>query len=61
MTQTALDQIIQQDYPHGFITDIEADTFPPGLSEEVIRAISAKKKEPEFMLEWRLKSYLHER
>jgi len=55
------DQIINdrlsQDYEHGFITEIESETFPPGLDESVIKALSAKKKEPEFMLEWRLKAY----
>ena len=44
---------------HGFVTDIESDTFPPGLNEDVIRAISLKKREPAFMLEWRLKAYRH--
>ncbi len=44
---------------HGFVTDIEQDTVPPGLSEDVIRFISAKKGEPEFLTEWRLKAYRH--
>ncbi len=44
-------------YRYGFVTDIEADTLPRGLNEDVIRMISAKKNEPEFMLEWRLKAY----
>ena len=48
-----------QEYKYGFYTDIEADEVPPGLSEEVIRTISAKKNEPEFMLEWRLRAYRH--
>ena len=48
-----------QRYKHGFITDIEVDTLPPGLNEDVIRVISAIKKEPEFMLEWRLKALRH--
>jgi Fe-S cluster assembly protein SufB len=48
-----------QDYKHGFVTDIEIDVIPKGLNEDVIRVISAKKKEPEFMLEWRLKAYRH--
>ncbi|RMF23833.1 MAG: Fe-S cluster assembly protein SufB [Deltaproteobacteria bacterium] len=47
----------REDYKWGFITDIESDVAPPGLSEEIIRFISAKKNEPEFMLEWRLKAY----
>ena len=48
-----------QDYKYGFVTEIEADTAPPGLSEEIVRWISAKKNEPEFLLEWRLKAYRH--
>ncbi len=48
---------ILDDYKYGFYTDIEADAVPKGLSEEVIRIISAKKEEPEWMLEWRLKAY----
>ncbi len=59
MTQATLDTLIKQDYQHGFVTDIEMDTFPSGLSEDVIKAISAKKNEPPFMLEWRLKAYRH--
>ena len=55
-----LDQWAEQsDYRWGFVTDIEADTVPPGLDEGVIRFISAKKKEPEWLLEWRLKAYRH--
>lgn len=50
---------VQKPYEHGFVTDIESDTIPPGLNEDVIRLISAKKKEPEFMLEWRLQAYRH--
>ncbi len=46
-----------KDYEWGFVTDIDADSLPPGLSEDVVRAISAKKEEPAFMLEWRLKAY----
>ncbi len=52
-----IDDAINQQYQHGFVTDIDVDNLPPGLNEDTIRAISAKKKEPEFMLEWRLKSY----
>ena len=55
-TQT-LEQFANRDYEWGFVTDIEADSAPPGLNEEIIRFISAKKDEPEFMLEWRLKAY----
>lgn len=52
-----LDKILQQDYQHGFVTQIESDTIPKGLSEDVIRLISKKKNEPAFMLEWRLNAY----
>jgi Fe-S cluster assembly protein SufB len=51
--------LAQQDYKWGFVTDIEAERIPKGLNEDVIRLISAKKNEPEFMLEWRLKAYKH--
>lgn len=46
-----------QEYEYGFFTDIESETFPPGLNEDVIRAISAKKEEPEWMTEWRLEAF----
>jgi Fe-S cluster assembly protein SufB len=59
MSNAAIHEIAQQDYKYGFVTDIESDVAPPGLSEEIIRFISAKKEEPEWMLEWRLKSYRH--
>ncbi|HEY1799553.1 MAG TPA: Fe-S cluster assembly protein SufB [Terriglobales bacterium] len=52
-------ELAQQDYKWGFVTDIDADRLPKGLSEEIVRVISAKKQEPEFMLEWRLKAYRH--
>jgi Fe-S cluster assembly protein SufB len=52
-----LREITAQDYKYGFVTDIETDTVPRGLNEDVIRLISTKKNEPEFMLEWRLKAY----
>src|SRR3954466_113317 len=51
--------LAQQEYKWGFITDIEEERIPKGLSEDVIRLISTKKQEPEFMLEWRLKAYRH--
>ena len=58
MTETqTLEQLATREYKHGFVTDVEADSAPPGLSEEIIRFISAKKEEPEFLLEWRLKAY----
>ena len=59
MTQAALNKLLQQDYQHGFVSDIDADTLPCGLNEDVIRHISAKKNEPEFLLAWRLKAYRH--
>ncbi|QJD30030.1 Fe-S cluster assembly protein SufB [Methylococcus geothermalis] len=58
-TAETLDRLIKQDYKPGFVTELEADTLPPGLNEDVIRAISRKKNEPEFMLEWRLSAYRH--
>jgi len=51
--------LANREYKYGFVTDIEADALPPGLNEDIIRALSAKKAEPEFMLEWRLKAYRH--
>jgi len=54
-----IDSFTQGDYKFGFITDIETDMAPKGLNEDIIRFISAKKKEPEFMLEFRLKAYRH--
>jgi Fe-S cluster assembly protein SufB len=53
------DELVNREYRHGFVTLLEADALPRGLSEDVIRLISAKKREPEFMLEWRLKAYRH--
>jgi Fe-S cluster assembly protein SufB len=57
--QKDVEQLVRKEYKHGFITDIESDTVPPGLSEDVIRLISTKKDEPEWLLEWRLKAYRH--
>ncbi|MDH3687939.1 MAG: Fe-S cluster assembly protein SufB [Gammaproteobacteria bacterium] len=54
-----IDSLIRREYKAGFVTDIEADAIPPGLSEDIVRTISQKKDEPEFMLEWRLKAYRH--
>jgi Fe-S cluster assembly protein SufB len=51
--------LVERAYQHGFVTDIEADTVPPGLDEDVIRLISRKKREPEFLLAWRLQAYRH--
>jgi len=53
----SIEQLVSREYQYGFVTDIEADTIPRGLSEETVRLISAKKNEPEWLLEWRLKAY----
>ena len=55
----AVDEAVRKSYEHGFITDIESDIFAPGLNEDVVRRISAKKEEPEWMTEWRLAAYRH--
>jgi Fe-S cluster assembly protein SufB len=54
-----IEKLANREYKYGFVTDVETDQVPRGLSEDVIRTISAKKKEPEFLLEWRLKAYRH--
>ena len=54
-----LSDLVEQKYQYGFVTDIEQDLLPPGLDENVVRQISKKKGEPEFMTEWRLKAYRH--
>lgn len=56
-TNTDISGFVQREYKEGFVTEIESETFPPGLDEEVVRALSAKKNEPEFMQEWRLKAF----
>jgi len=58
-TAPAVDELVRSEYEHGFITDIDADTLPPGLNEDVVRAISARKGEPDFLLQWRLKAFRH--
>ena len=55
----AIEQIVNREYQYGFVTDIETDEAPRGLSEAIIRLISGKKKEPKFMLDWRLKAFKH--
>jgi Fe-S cluster assembly protein SufB len=55
----SLEGLTQREYKYGFVTDIESDAAPRGLDEDIIRFISAKKEEPAFLLEWRLKSYRH--
>ena len=52
-------ELTDREYKAGFVTDIEAETIPAGLSEDVVRLISSKKNEPEWLLEWRLKAYRH--
>jgi Fe-S cluster assembly protein SufB len=54
-----LSELVEQKYKHGFVTNIETDVVPPGLDEDVVRLISRKKNEPEFLTEWRLKAYRH--
>ncbi|HEX4441301.1 MAG TPA: Fe-S cluster assembly protein SufB [Thermoanaerobaculia bacterium] len=56
---SSLLELTNREYKAGFVTDIESETLPPGLNEDVVRAISARKGEPEWLLEWRLKSYRH--
>ena len=54
---SGIEALVNREYAYGFVTDVETDTVPAGLNEDIIRTISAKKNEPEFMLEWRLKAY----
>lgn len=54
-----IEELANKEYKYGFVTDIEADTLPVGLNEDIIRQLSAKKNEPEWMTEWRLKAYRH--
>jgi Fe-S cluster assembly protein SufB len=56
---TSIESQVLQPYKYGFVTDIDSDTVPPGLDEDLVRLISAKKGEPAFLLEWRLKAYRH--
>src|SRR5438445_12887223 len=56
---TTIQELANREYQYGFVTDVDTDTLPRGLNEDTIRMISAKKLEPEFMLEWRLKAYRH--
>jgi len=55
----SIEELTQREYKYGFVTDIESDAAPRGLSEEIVRFISAKKNEPSWLLEWRLKAYRH--
>src|SRR5882724_9665358 len=54
-----IENAVLNDYKYGFVTDIESDSAPKGLSEDIVRFISAKKNDPEWLLEWRLKAYRH--
>src|ERR1700691_2219741 len=58
-TTDTIESFVNSEYKYGFTSDIETDAFAPGLSEDTVRRISAKKGEPEFMLEWRLNAYRH--
>lgn len=58
-SEITIDQWQSQEYKYGFTTDIESDTLPPGLDEDVVRKISAIKNEPDWLLQWRLKAYRH--
>ena len=53
----ALEQALQRPYQHGFVTDIESESLPPGLNEDTIRSISRIKREPQFLLDWRLAAF----
>ena len=52
-----IEQLANRDYKYGFVTEVEEDKIPPGLNEDVVRLISAKKKEPEWLTDWRLKAF----
>ena len=54
-----IEELANKEYKYGFVTDIEADAAPRGLNEDIVRLISMKKNEPEWLLEWRLKAYRH--
>ena len=54
-----IEEFVTSDYKYGFVTEVESESLPPGLSEDVIRALSARKSEPEWLLEWRLKAFRH--
>src|SRR5215207_10862581 len=56
---TSIEKTVLSEYKYGFVSDLEADEAPKGLNEDIIRFISAKKNEPEWMLQWRLKAYQH--
>ena len=57
MTDKKIEELITQDYTHGFVTNVEQDTFPVGLNLNTISKISERKSEPKFMLKWRVEAY----
>jgi Fe-S cluster assembly protein SufB len=57
--EKSFDELAEKEYKYGFVTDIESDSLPPGLSEDIVREISRRKKEPEWLTEWRVKAYHH--
>ena len=59
MANNYLNELVNKNYEYGFVTAIDSESLPPGLSEDVVRAISQRKNEPDFMLQWRLKAYRH--
>jgi Fe-S cluster assembly protein SufB len=59
MSTPDIDALVNRSYRHGFVTDIESDTIAPGLDESVVRMISHKKGEPQFLLDWRLRALAH--
>ena len=59
MSEKVINDSKNQEYKYGFVTDIEQEKIPPGLNEDVVRLISQKKNEPEWLCEWRLKAYRH--
>ena len=58
-TTDIIQDFVKQGYQYGFVTDIESDSAPPGLNEDIVRLISSRKQEPEWLLEWRLKALRH--
>ena len=54
-----IESLVKQEYKYGFVTDVETESTPPGLSEDIIRLISAKKNEPVWLTDWRLKAFRH--
>ena len=59
MSDAQLDALVARGYQHGFVTDIESESLPPGLDENTVRSISRIKREPQFLTDWRLKAFRH--